>query len=139
MLLLLEDNLERVQRFQSVLAQIAPTLPIQTWRSARQMLRELDCFLPQATLLSLDHDLEPLAGDVEDPGDGVDVVKVLAEKPPVCPVIIHTSNGPRADWMMGDLDLAGWIYYRVAPLGEDWIEQSWRRVLRRICRRPISP
>jgi len=98
MLLLLEDNLERVQRFQSVLAQIAPTLPIQTWRSARQMLRELDCFLPQATLLSLDHDLEPLAGDVEDPGDGVDVVKVLAKTAGL------SSDYPYEQWPTRGLD-----------------------------------
>jgi hypothetical protein len=139
MILILEDNADRVRRFRTVLARIAPALPVQLWRSARVMVRELEPFLAKAVLLSLDHDLDPLDGDVEDPGDGLDVVKFLAERQPVCPVIVHSSNGPRADWMMGDLELAGWAYWRVAPLGEDWIEQSWRRVARRLLRPSAAP
>jgi hypothetical protein len=139
MILLLEDNAERMERFRAALAQVAPALPLQLWRSARVMVRELPAILPDAVLISLDHDLDPWPGDTEDPGDGLDVVKFLAERPPVCPVIVHTSNRQRADWMVGDLELAGWKYRRVAPLGDDWIEQSWRRVARRLLRRATSP
>jgi hypothetical protein len=96
------------------------------------MIREAEPFLPSARLISLDHDLEPWDGDVEDPGDGIDVAKFLAERPPVCPVIVHTSNGPRADWMIGEFELGGWRYKRVAPIGEDWIEAYWRVVVRKL-------
>jgi hypothetical protein len=99
------------------------------------MIRDLEAALPSARLISLDHDLDPEEGQTADPGTGWDVTKVLAALPPVCPVIIHTSNGERATWMMGEFDLGGWKYDRVPPLGDDWIELHWRRVVRRLLRR----
>ena len=65
--------------------------------------------------------------------------EVLAALPPCCPVIIHTSNGERGTWMMGEFHLGGWEYHRVAALGDDWIEEHWRRVVRRILRRRPRP
>jgi hypothetical protein len=50
-------------------------------------------------------------------------------------VIIHTSNGERGTWMEGEFDLGGWKYHRIAPLGDDWIEQDWRRLVRRLLKR----
>jgi hypothetical protein len=99
------------------------------WRSAKQMVREIEPFLPSARLISLDHDLEPQEGELEDPGDGIEVARFLAERPPVYPVIIHTSNGTRSQWMIGKFELGGWNYRRVAPIGEEWIEAYWRVVV----------
>jgi hypothetical protein len=101
------------------------------------MLREVELLLPAAALLCLDHDLDPDAGSTEDPGTGWDVAQRLASLPPVCPVIIHTSNGERGSWMVGEFDLGGWKHHRIAPLGDDWIEQDWRRLVRRLlkCRK----
>jgi hypothetical protein len=135
MLLMLEDDRERVERFTEALKAIDPTLPLVIWRSARKMIREVEPFLPSARLISLDHDLDPQEGDEEDPGDGIDVARFLAEKPPVCPVIVHTSNVTRSDWMIGEFELGGWRYRRVAPLGDDWIEAYWRVVARKLLRR----
>jgi hypothetical protein len=135
MLLMLEDNADRVHRFTAALRRIDPTLPLRVWRNAWTMIREVQAHLPAARLISLDHDLDPEEGTLEDPGTGWDLTKVLAALPPTCPVIIHTSNGERAEWMCGEFELGGWEYHRVSPLGEDWIERDWRRLVRRLLRR----
>ena len=135
MLLMLEDNAERVQRFTATLQRVDPALELRLWRNAWTMIREVSALLPTARLISLDHDLEPEEGDSNDPGTGWDVTKVLAELPPVCPVIIHTSNGERATWMMGEFELGGWEFHRLPPLGDDWIERDWRRLVRRLLKR----
>jgi hypothetical protein len=135
MLLMLEDDRDRIERFAETLAAIDPTLPLVTWRSAKQMIREVEGFLPSARLISLDHDLEPQEGDEEDPGDGIDVARFLAQRAPVCPVIIHSSNRTRSDWMIGEFELGGWDYKRVAPIGDDWIEAYWRVVVRKLLKR----
>lgn len=134
MLLMLEDDAERIERFTATLGAIAPAMPLLVWRSAVRMIREVDAYLPAARLISLDHDLEPVEGD-EDPGDGIDVARYLAERRPVCPVIVHSSNGTRSDWMIGEFELGGWEYRRVAPLGDDWIESYWGSVVRDFLKR----
>ena len=130
--MILEDDSERIERFTAVLKVIAPSLPLVIWRSAKRMVREVEPFLPSTRLISLDHDLEPQEGDVEDPGDGIDVARFLAGRRALCPVIVHSSNGTRSDWMMGEFDLGGWRATRVAPIGEDWIEAYWRVVIQKL-------
>src|SRR5438067_171623 len=120
MLLMLEDNAERVQRFTAALRAIAPELPLLIWRDAKVMIREVGPLLSSARLISLDHDLEP-PDDGPDPGDGLEVVKFLVAQPVLCPVILHSSNGERSRWMAGEFELAGWRHWRVVPLGDDWI------------------
>jgi hypothetical protein len=132
---MLEDNADRVERFTAALRQIDPSLSLVVWRSARRMLGELEPLLPSAVLISLDHDLEPETGDPTDPGDGLDVAKWLAERPAPCPMIVHTSNSVRGDAMEGEFELAGWRCRRVMPLGDDWIEVDWYRVVRALLRR----
>ena len=138
MLLMLEDNAERIERFCAVLHAIDPALELRVWRDAWKMIREVGPLLPMARLVSLDHDLDPEEGSITDPGTGWDVTKVLAALPPYCPVIIHTSNGERGTWMMGEFHLGGWEYHRVAALGDDWIEAHWGPVVRRLLRRRRS-
>jgi hypothetical protein len=135
MILLLEDNPDRLHRFAASLRAIDPALELRSWRSAHQMVREVARYLPAARLLSLDHDLEPWQGDDAEPGDGLDVVRFLVRQRQSCPVIIHSSNRERSDWMAGEFELAGWKYHRVAPLGDDWIEEHWMHVARRLLRR----
>lgn len=131
MLLILEDNSERIERFTTTLKTIDPALRLVVWRSAWSMMDEAATFLPQARLISLDHDLEPIEGDDRDPGDGLEVAKFLVAQSVRCPVIIHSSNTERSTWMAGEFELARWQYKSVAPIGEDWIEQDWRRVVQR--------
>src|SRR5262249_32578964 len=118
MLLMLEDDDERIKRFTDSVKSIDPSLRLVIWRSAKRMVREIEPFLATARLISLDHDLEPTEGEEEDPGDGIDVARFLAEQSPVCTVIVHSSNGTRAEWMIGELELGGWNYKRVAPIGD---------------------
>ncbi len=134
MLLLLEDNSERLERFTETLRAIDPRLPLRAWRDARVMIREVGPLLPFATFLSLDHDLEPEPG-APDPGDGLEIVKFLVSQPVIRPVIIHSSNAERSRWMGGEFDLAGWDHWRVFPLGDDWIETDWRLVVQEIIMR----
>jgi hypothetical protein len=129
-LLLLEDDPERLERFRAAAVRLGIELVV--WRDARRMIAEIHDRLPSARLISLDHDLEP-DGDI-DPGDGLDVAKHLADLPPGCSVLVHTSNGVRGDAMVGELQLAGWRHDRVYPLGDDWIEVDWYRTARRLMR-----
>jgi hypothetical protein len=135
MLLMLEDDADRLARFAAVVHVLDPTLELRVWREAWKMIREVGPLLPQGRLISLDHDLDPEEG-CDDPGTGWEVTKVLAALPPCCPVILHTSNGERGTWMMGEFHLGGWEYHRVAALGDDWIEAHWRHVARKLLRRP---
>src|SRR5262245_62012136 len=129
MLLLLEDNAERTERFTAVWNAVAPGQPIRIWQVASEMVGDLEAHLPVAVLISLDHDLE--SDDGTDPGDGMDVARCLAAMVPRCPVIVHTSNGDRGTLMMGELELAGWERHRVYPLGDDWIEFDWAACVKR--------
>lgn len=131
MLLLLEDDFERLERFKAVMRSLAPDLPIQVWRDAHIMIREVGPLLHETTLISLDHDLISEPGE-PDPGDGYMVAKWLTAQPIVRPVIVHSSNTERASWMAGEFDLAGWKHWRVPPIGDDWIESDWRRVVHRL-------
>jgi hypothetical protein len=133
-LLMLEDNTERLERFAAVLRNIDPSLALRVWRDAHAMIREAEPLLGSAVLISLDHDLEPESGGA-DPGDGYMVVKWLVGQPTMRPVIIHTSNRERSSWMAGEFELAGWRYWRVAPLGEDWVEVDWQRIVRRLLKK----
>lgn len=132
MVLMLEDDADRIARFLAALRSIAPTLPVKVWRDANCMGREVGDYLPSARLISLDHDLEPGPGDPTDLGDGMVVARALASHRQPCPVIIHSSNRTRSDWMAGELELAGWAYRMVAPIGERWIEEYWRAVAREL-------
>jgi hypothetical protein len=67
------------------------------------------------------------------------VAQWLVSQPVIRPVIVHSSNGERSSWMAGAFDLAGWRHYRVAPLGDDWVELDWRKIVRRLLYRARWP
>lgn len=134
MLLMLEDDAERLERFAAVLKIIDPDLPFRVWRNAHAMIREAGPLLASSFLISLDHDLEPMPGE-PDLGDGYMVAKWLTSQPIIRPVIVHSSNGERSSWMAGEFDLAGWRHWRVVPFGDDWVESDWCRVVRGILKR----
>ncbi len=72
-ILILEDDPRRVERFLAAIKIIDNTINIRVWSNARIMIQEVDAYLPEARLISLDHDLIPTRDDIEDPGDGLDV------------------------------------------------------------------
>ncbi len=125
MILILEDNPDRVQAFRAALACLTPTLDIMVWSDAHAMIREVGGHIDASGLISLDHDLLVPAGS-RDPGDGLDVARFLVTLPVVRPVIVHSSNAERARSMMGEFDLAGWPCRRVLPVGATWVEDDWK-------------
>lgn len=127
MLLLLEDDPDRLVRFRRVCDSLG--IEMKVWRNAATMNLEIGGWLEPATVISLDHDLEP-DSDGLDPGDGYAVAKFLTSQPIVRPVIVHSSNRERSTWMVGEFELAGWPCRSVYPLGEDWIEVDWRRAVK---------
>ncbi len=91
--------------------------------------------LLDVAMISLDHDLEFIAGengDWVDPGTGLEVAKWLSEQPkPICPVVVHTTNSREGDKMMRLLKKTHWVSYRVIPHGDlEWIDTVWLRVVR---------
>jgi hypothetical protein len=95
------------------------------------MITDLPDLLPFTKLISLDHDLEPTE-DERDPSDGLMVANFLTTHSPFCPVVIHTSNNLRGDWMEGALDLGKWLTKRILPVGDDWIEVDWFHTVRNL-------
>ena len=133
MLLILEDDAARVKRFRAALRAICDDDTIHIWRSAQLMMREAAPHLSHASLISLDHDLDPISpGD--DSGDGLDAVRWLVAQRITCPVIVHTSNIDRGRVMIGELQLAGIPCSRVLPFGDDWIEREWVGEAKRLAR-----
>jgi hypothetical protein len=129
--LLLEDDPARVGRFVAAVRALSSNLSLRVWRDAHAMMREAGPLLEAAVLVSLDHDLVPERPG-HDPGDGYLAAQWLAARPVVPPVIIHTSNATRADWMAGAFELTGRAFRTVAPIGDDWIERDWVSVAREL-------
>ena len=136
MILLLEDDADRTTRFHAAAARLGIELVV--WRSAFDMLAELPTCFPAATLIALDHDLISEPGE-PDLGDGLMVARHLVTLPEPRSVVIHTSNTLRGDSMEGELQLAGWRYRRILPVGDDWIEVDWYRAVKHLLRRKVSP
>ncbi|MCB9855766.1 MAG: hypothetical protein H6818_08760 [Phycisphaerales bacterium] len=122
-ILILEDDDDRRQRF----AQVAAALGCAShfWYDAHAMIAEFDVMRSECAAVSLDCDLIPPDGS-EAWGDGILVAEYLATVTPVAPVIVHSTNRDGSRRMMALLGDAGWAVHRVAPIGDDWIEQDWR-------------
>ncbi len=131
-ILILEDNDERIAAFQKAVVALGDGFELKVWRDAPSMITECEVFFPTTTLISLDHDLNPMPGATVDPGTGVDVARFLGDFMPVCPVLIHSSNTDRVYSMHNELRFAGWMVDRVGPIGADWIETSWLRCAQRL-------
>ena len=129
MILLLDDDTERLKAFEHALRSAGFSGEIRTWNSSHAFIRDWPTYLEQAELISLDHDLFLDALEGEDLGDGYAAAQALATYAPQCPVIIHTSNAERGRWMQGALESSGWACHRVLPLGDDWIKLDWLTVV----------
>ena len=125
--LILEDNEERQAEFERMAASLEDGLEVLFWDDANRMRSECERFLPRAALISLEHDLDAKPGGNVNPGTGLELARFLAEKTPVCPVIVHTANTDRSFSMFNELRFADWRVDRVGPIGERWIEKYWTR------------
>jgi CheY-like chemotaxis protein len=131
-ILILEDDLIRIDRFKTVLSRFGSGYELKFWQSAKNMIKEFDGYIQTATLISLDHDLAPIEPEGQDSGDGLDAARFIASHEPACPVIIHTSNISRSEMMAGVLELEGWMVKRVSPIGNDWIEIDWANLVKQL-------
>ena len=125
LLLMLEDNEDRIQGFHSAMSSLRPKLELKIWFDAPTMISELAGWLDKVRLFSLDHDLVSRSPESPDPGTGLEVAEFLAKQTPVCPVLIHSSNTDRAWSMHNELRFAGWAVDRIGPIGADWIPTLW--------------
>lgn len=82
--------------------------------------------------VSLDHDL--FEGPDPD-ATGMPVAEYLATRPPVCPVVVHSSNTLAAESMVRILKRADWTAQRVIPFEDTaWVGDDWFPTLRRLLR-----
>jgi hypothetical protein len=139
-IVILEDNPERTATMRRCLADRFYQYDAQFFDDAAQMKDYLEMHLAETLLIGLDHDLELKStptGEYLDPGTGRDVTDYLSRRPPVCPVVIHTTNSAAAQGMEAVLTEARWKTYRVIPFNDlEWIPTEWFRTIRRAIVRP---
>jgi hypothetical protein len=111
---ILDDTAARITEMRKVLAEVLPAFEVVEFDNAPDCLDWLSTGLADAALLCLDHDLGPTrepreaGGPRFDPGIGRDVADALAMFPPVCPVIVHSSNSLSVLGMLRVLSESGW-------------------------------
>jgi len=135
---MLEDNLDRINRFNSILEQHDGETRIVVRRTAKGFIQAHTQLNFAPTLIALDHDLFTDKPDDPDPGDGRDVAVHLAECKPNSPILIHSTNAPAAESMLLTLRDAKWTADRIAPIGDDWIESYWYPVAIELIARKTS-
>lgn len=131
--LILEDTPARVVEMRSVLGELLPAHHLVVFDNAPDCADWLPEGLPLASLICLDHDLGPTrerGRERFDPGIGRDVADLLAMYPPVCPVIVHSSNSLAVPGMLRVLRESGWPCSAVMPTDDlRWIATDWRQEL----------
>ena len=134
-IVILEDNPDRRAAMSDVLADLFPRAVVEYFAVAQRMIEHLDSTgLYDVALISLDNDLDMVTSDdgrLVDPGDGIEVAKWLMTRPPVVPVLVHTTNTMAGDQIDELLGSNGWSHSRVIPYdGESWIPEVWRSTVR---------
>ena len=122
---MLEDESDRLERFDSLLQTLGDSVEWRHWRTAADFISGFKSADRAPALICLDHDLFTDHPDDPDPGDGRDVAEFMANQLPLCHVVIHSSNSHAADSMFFTLSDAKWDVEKIAPLGQDWIESYW--------------
>ena len=122
---MLEDDADRIERFQKIVARHCFEIRLTNTRTAPSFIKQYKSLTTIPDLICLDHDLMPESDDDPDPGDGRDVSNFLNTCFPSSPVLIHSTNAPAADSMMFSMREHGWFVNRISPIGEDWIESYW--------------
>jgi hypothetical protein len=133
-IVILEDNPDRRDAMAARLQDRYPQYTRFFFHEPAKLIEHLSRALSQALVISLDHDLDLIPrsdGSLFDPGTGMMVVDWLATQPPVCPVIVHTTNLPAAKLMKRRLQSAGWQAQRITPYDDlAWINAEWFTGLR---------
>jgi len=127
----LEDDPRRVRAMRDALKQL-DRCQLLIFRSAFEMIAWLESNSAGAQIISLDVDLDATALEGDDCGSGEDVSAFLAQNPPLCPIIIHSSNALRAPAMHMELTLAGCADVFLAPFRD---AATWASDVARALRR----
>jgi hypothetical protein len=139
LLLLLEDNPDRLRPMLEVLALMLPRHRVQVEDDASSAINWFATNQAYVELISLDHDLDSVPRHeavLVDHGCGRDVSRFLATCVPSCPVIVHTTNVMAGTDMQLDLRRAGWIDFRVYPFdGHAWVDKTWRDTIQSLITR----
>src|SRR5687767_13270648 len=142
-IVVLEDNADRCRVMRNCLADRFRQYELKFFDRPDAVIKYLAEHLAEALLISLDHDIELIAdgaGKFIDPGTGREVADFLATQAPVCPIVIHSSNGVAASGMQIALDEADWTTYMVAPYDDlAWIEEAWFPTVRRAIVDAVEP
>jgi hypothetical protein len=125
LILMLEDDLDRIGRFKAVVARHHADAVLTIARTAPDFVAKHAALNALPDLICLDHDLFVDSPDDPDPGDGRDVSNFLITQMATCPALIHSTNSHAADSMLFSMRDAGWTVDRIAPIGADWIESYW--------------
>jgi len=137
---ILEDDPLRVAGMLSILAHLLPTARPAVFDAVPPLRRFIADHGHQTVLISLDHDLtRPLVDPAQcteaDRGDGRDACDLLGALPPVCPVIVHSSNYGMAAIMVHHLRDRGWDVAVITPHSDveyEWIDTDWRAEVERL-------
>ncbi len=129
LLLVLENDLANIEEMRQQLAGAGLKKSVTFIDNSPDCILWLSRNLLRCGLISLDYDLGPFReNDPEsfDPGTGRDVAHYLAERAPVCPVVIHTDNFFIRPGIQEILDNGNWRHHSVSPgNGITWIRTEW--------------
>ena len=133
---ILEDCPGRAAEMRACLGELLPNHRHVLFDDAGEMIAWLGAHLGEVALISLVHDL-PLPtkrkGPSSDPGTGRMVADYLADQPPVCPVIVHSSSDHFAPGMLQVLIEQAWPCRRVYTFDEHrWVRAAWAAEVRRL-------
>ncbi len=122
-LVVLEDDARRIRAMQSALQTAEIDFDVRWFDHAGDFCAWIQQNLEDTVGVSLDHDLDSIVGNVDEPGDGSDVVEWLVSQGIKLPVCIHSSNATAAPAMHLQLALAGWNDLVLAPFADaaQWI------------------
>lgn len=128
---ILEDDPLRVAPMRAVLSDLLPILEVATFDAVPPFRDFLQLHGHETMLLSLDCDLTRPCPTCppELRGDGRDAATLLADYPPFCPVIVHSSNYAFVPFMLQKLRAADWHTTLVTPCSDPeyaWVEGEWR-------------
>ncbi len=136
MIVILDDEPQRIHAMLTCLDRKHPQFERIAFDNAPEMNAWLREHVAECELICLDHDLGPTRrreNEGFDPGVGQDVVVLLAEFPPVCPVIVHTTNTIARPGMLSTLADASWRVSYVSPYDDTrWIREVWAAEVQRV-------
>lgn len=142
-IVILEDNEERRALMEDWLRDRFYQFEHRFFDNAPEAIRFLQDHLNETILICLDHDLEMKKGPDGtwvDAGTGRDVTDFLAQRPPGCAVVIHTTNSTARVGMKMVLQDAGWKTRTVIPFDDmAWIPSCWFPTIRRAILRTAKP